>query len=384
MENITVSIKNKQIGELFYDESLHQYGFNYNNDVAPISLTMPFKNSTYLWQNKLHPIFDMHMPEGYLFEVFKNYLNKKHGFINDFLIFSYLSANIQSRLEFKSEFAVKKFKSLELSYILQNDDNDTFLKLVKMFLSKNSISGIQPKTIAVVKDKEALNYREYIVKTWGDEYPQLALNEYFCLKAVQESGVTIPHIHLSNNNKFLLVERFNYDKKNNKFLGFEEVLGLMGKNSSQKYTGSYEQVAKLIYKITTDKIADMTNFYKIMVMNYLLKNGDAHLKNFGIIYNDDFSVIKLAPAYDIVNTVAYLYDDKPALTMFGKKVWFGKKDLLKFGIKHCYLSKTQANRCYQDCFLSLQENHQKLKKYIKTNPDFVNIGTKMLDSWRVE
>ena len=104
---------------------------------------------------------------------------------------------------------------------------------------------------------------------------------------------------------------------------------LLGKNREKKYSGSYEQIAKIIYAVTTDKINSMSQFYKTVVMNYLLKNGDAHLKNFGILYDNDFKKISYAPAYDIVNTVAYVHRDKPALTMFGKKVWWGKDELAK-------------------------------------------------------
>ena len=60
-------------------------------------------------------------------------------------------------------------------------------------------------------------------------------------------------------------------------------------------------------------------------MSYFLKNGDAHLKNFGVIYSTYFKIISFAPAYDIVNTCVYIYKDRPALSMFGKKIWFGKK-----------------------------------------------------------
>ncbi len=51
----------------------------------------------------------------------------------------------------------------------------------------------------------------------------------------------------------------------------------------------------------------------MVVMNYFLKNGDAHLKNFGLFFSDDFSRIWLAPAYDVVTTTAYIFKDKPAL-----------------------------------------------------------------------
>ncbi|HHS93667.1 MAG TPA: HipA domain-containing protein, partial [Campylobacterales bacterium] len=115
-------------------------------------------------------------------------------------------------------------------------------------------------------------------------------------------------------------------------LGFEEVLVLMGKNRNKKYSGSYEQVAKLIYAVTTDKVESMRQLYKTILMNYLLKNGDAHLKNFGVLYDNAFNHIAYAPAYDIVNTTAYIFKDKPALTMFGKKVWWGKRELIRFGV----------------------------------------------------
>ena len=99
----------------------------------------------------------------------------------------------------------------------------------------------------------------------------------------------IPVILLSENKQFLIVERFNLDKKNNSYLGFEDVLGLLGKNKEQKYVGSYEQVAKVFYSVVANKRKDMQSFYKTVIMSYLLKNGDAHLKNFGVLYDSDMS-----------------------------------------------------------------------------------------------
>lgn len=382
MKNIEIVIKQQKCGELFFEKDTNEYGFNYTDDKYPISLIMPYKNSTYIWKNKLHPLFDMYMPEGYLFELFKNYLSKEYGYIDDYLIFSHLCSNIQSRVEFKSDIKSSSFESIDINHIINNDTKDTFTNLVKTFMNKNAISGVQPKTVAIVEDKEAIGCKEYIIKTWGDEYPELALNEYFCLKAVKKAGVQIPKIILSKNNKFLLVQRFNYDKATNKFLGFEEVLGLFGKNKDEKYSGSYEQMAKLIYSVVTNKKRDMTLFFKTIVMNYLLKNGDAHLKNFGILYDNDFKNIWLSPAYDIVNTVVYFHKDRPALTMYGKKVWFGKKELVKFGVEYCYLSKQESTLCYEECIKALRQSILELQEYINSNQKFENIGNKILDSWK--
>lgn len=379
MKNIEVNINTKQVGDLFYLSEQKEFGFNYIDQISPISLVMPFKKSTYLWRYHLHPIFEMNLPEGYLFEIFKNILAKEYGYVDDFLIFSYLSPNIQGRLTYTTTNKKDTFQSVDLDDILQNDSSDTFSKLVQMFLNKNAISGVQPKTLAIVSDKGSLNLSEYIVKTWGEEFPNLAENEYFCLKAVEKSGVTIPDIKISKNKKFLLVKKFDYDTKNKQFLGFEEILGLMGKNRDKKYSGSYEQVAKIIYAVTTEKETSMRDFYKTIVMNFLLKNGDAHLKNFGILYNSNFSKIWFAPSYDIVNTVCYIHKDKPALTMFGKKIWLAKDELIVFGTKHCMLSPSVSKKLYKDCLDALMQTKADVTNYIEKNEAFKEVGNKMID-----
>jgi len=383
VNNIEVLIENQKVGELFFEKEKDQYAFNYTNNTMPISLIMPCRKSSYLWEHKLHPIFDMNIPEGYLFEIFKNLLSKEYGYINDFLIFSYLSSNIQGRLSYKNSREEHHFGSIDIRDVLENDSEDTFTKILNTFLNKNAISGIQPKTLAVLEDKTLLTTKEYIIKTWGNEYPELALNEYFCLKAIEKSGVKIPNLILSNNNKFLLVERFNYKKSTGEFLGFEEILVLQGKNKDEKYSGSYESIAKIIYAVTTNKIESMRSFYKTIVMNYLLKNGDAHLKNFGVLYDKDISEIYYSPAYDVINTCVYLYKDRPALTLFGKKYWPGKKELIKFGMLHCCLSLSDSTQYYDECIVALKESIDELKKYIMTNNNFEDIGSKMIDTWEL-
>jgi len=382
MKKIDVKVYEKKVGELFYEQDENSYGFNYTAEYQPISLIMPYRASTYKWRYKLHPIFDMNMPEGYLFEIFKKYLSKEYGFIDDFLIFSHLCSNIESRVSYESPEVKGKFVSYDIDEILENDTPDTFSKIISTFLTKNAISGIQPKSLALLSDKESLTTKEYIIKTWGEEYSELALNEYFCLVAVAKTGVRIPNIKLSKNNRFLLVERFNYNRDTDEFLGFEEILVLLGKNKEEKYSGSYEQVAKVVYSVATNKNESLEALYKTIVMNYLLKNGDAHLKNFGILYDKALKNITFAPAYDIVNTVIYFHQDKPALSMFGKKLWFGKKELVRFGVMHCYLSQSKADALYKCCQNALRSSIDELEIYSRNHPEFQEIGSKMATIWK--
>ncbi len=58
----------------------------------------------------------------------------------------------------------KEFFSFDLNEVMQNDTQETFYKIVTTFLDKNAISGIQPKSLAILEDKESLISKEYIIK----------------------------------------------------------------------------------------------------------------------------------------------------------------------------------------------------------------------------
>lgn len=351
--------------------------FDIENSIA---LSLPNTQKIYLFDYKFPPFLESFLPEGYLYEIFKNLLAKEHGRVDDYLIFSLLSSSIQSRIEFKSNLQNNiEFPSFNIDEILLNDTNDTFNTLLQTFLNKNAISGVQPKTVALLKEK--LDTKEYIIKTWGEEYQDLALNEYFCLRAVQKAGVKTANAKLSKNNKFLIVEKFTL-KPDGAFYGFEEILSLMDKNRDRKYDGSYEQIAKIIYSYVTNKAESMVAYYKTVVMNYLLKNGDAHLKNFGLLFDDDFKNIFYSPVYDVVNTVVYIYKDKPALMLNGKKIWHSKDALVKFGQKSCLLSQSEANKYYEECYDALVWAIEELESYLVKNPNF-KIGKMMRDSWKL-
>lgn len=378
---IDIYLKDKQVASFLQDNKSFLIDYKDFDITNSISLSLPNTKRFYSYEYRFPPYFETFLPEGYLYEIFKQILTKEYGYIDDYLIFSKLAPNIKSRIEFKSDFSKLDFEFLEIDNILKNDTRDTFTKLLDIFLNKNAISGVQPKTIALLKDKATLHIKEYIIKTWGDEYPYLAENEYFCLNACKKANIKIANIQLSQNKKFLLVENFIFN--DSEVLGFEEILSLMDKNRDNKYDGSYEQVAKIISQFTTNKKESLSQYFKILVMNYLLKNGDAHLKNFGLLFSQNFSHIYLSPTYDIVNTTSYIYKDKPALMLQGKKVWYGKDKLVEFGIKNCLLTKKEANIFYDKCIEALKETIIDIKEYIIENPDFTTIGNRMCESFNI-
>ena len=128
------------------------------------------------------------------------------------------------------------------------------------------------------------------------------------------------------------------------------------KHRDDKYSGSYEQVAKTIKLFVSPhhKQSSLVQFFKMIVMNTRLQNGDAHLKNFGLLY-DSIEDIRLSPAYDVVSTTCYIKHDIAALTLMGSKKWWDKKYLIDFGVNACELSLKQANQAYDECIAALKD-----------------------------
>jgi serine/threonine-protein kinase HipA len=362
-------------GNLIYNEETREFIFNYTHD-RPISLTIPYSSKSYTSHYHLHPIFDMHMPEGYLFEMLKNLLAKKHGKLDDYTLFTHLSKNIEGYITYDD--GHKEETALDLEDIINDEDENLFSKLVKMFLNNSAIAGVQPKVLATLQDKATLSAKEYIVKSFGDEYPHLAENEYFCMKALGYAGIKTPKFWLSKNKQLFIVDKFTYKKEKDSFYGFEEFCVLFGHNKDKKYYGSYEQIAKAIAKISTQKKTDLEQFFKMTVMNYLLKNGDAHLKNFGILYEAGMQNRFLAPAYDVVCTNIYLPKDKPALTLLGKKVWFSKVDLVTFGQKYCLLTQKEAEACSEVCIEAVKTIRGEIMQYAKENDEFKSFSERFV------
>ncbi len=88
-----------------------------------------------------------------------------------------------------------------------------------------------------------------------------------------------------------------------------------GKN--YKYDFSYHEIGELIRKHVATHKVDRERFFKLVVFNYLVNNGDAHVKNFSLIRREQTGEYNLTPAYDLLNTRLHLPDEThTALELF--------------------------------------------------------------------
>jgi serine/threonine-protein kinase HipA len=357
-DSLDVYVDNRCVGELFIEDEHFIYHYKSVATDKFISLTMPVRDTQYL-HNKLHPLFEMHLPEGYLLSIIKKHFSKIEK-MDDFNLLKAMSQSVKGRVHYKQQVFDN---TLTLDDLLYSQKEHLFEELVNRFALYSPISGVQPKVIATIEDKASLQCHDFIVKSWGAEYPELALNEYFCMSVVKEAGVVTPEFYLSDDRKLFIMKRFDVND-NGAYLGFEDMCVLQAKGREDKYEGSYESIAKTIKIFVSPKKRKraLCHFFKMIVLNNILKNGDAHLKNFGLLYSgiDD---IDLAPAYDVVCTTSYIKSDIPALHLLGSKKWQSKKMLLRFGIESCLLSKGDSLKAYEACEVA----YLKIKKEFKNS-----------------
>ena len=98
---------------------------------------------------------------------------------------------------------------------------------------------------------------------------------------------------------------------------------VLAKYPYEKYnSANYQQIGKVIYDFSGDGLADAQQFARRLLVNILLANGDAHLKNWSLLYQDQITP-RLSPAYDIVTTSVYIEGEMQYALNLGKmKEWF--------------------------------------------------------------
>ncbi len=392
---LNVHVDNQPAGELF--ESEFERGvfiFNYNRQCLlhnAVSLTMPLSNDPYLfdYKHQLHPIFDMNLPEGDLRKRLQQQFGKAIANFDDLAMLEIVGKSQIGRLRFTaSGESLAEIPNQSLTELITHDGaEDLFESLLERYAMYSGISGVQPKIM--IRDSDMLETTRvthkdatHIVKAWHEsEYPQLAANEYFCLRAAKLANLSVPNFSLSDHGKFLIIERF--DLSNNRYLGFEDFCVLNAKTSEQKYDGSYENITKRIRDfVSADQVhSTLEHFFKTLALSCAVKNGDAHLKNFGVLYDNSEASVRLSPAYDIVSTTPYNPKDSLALTLGGSKRWPKYKTLIKFARTHCDLTESRAQEIIGEVADGMVSAMSEINSYLHQTPAFRQMGEVMVSEW---
>lgn len=337
------------------------YTFDYSRDDSGqpgVSLLMPATMLHFDGGGALFPAMDMNLPEGYLFQQIREFFPKQP--ITPMHLLALMGNNGIGRLGYRLPDAPPPQAAAVVNradLLASGNGRALFQDLMLAYLSTGAgISGIQPKIM--VPDRITVPVPTLIVKMAAERYPGLSANEFMCLSAAREAGIKVAPFDLSEDGSLLVIERFDIAPDGSR-LGFEDAASLMGQRvrdmlSDRKYYGSYERVASVL-KLINLQDAELGRFFEQVAFMVMVRNGDGHLKNFGVLYsgNDD---LRLAPMFDVVSTAIYKYqryeggpaleDHTMALKLFagpkGSKVYPTPAELLDFGRRICGVSDTRA------------------------------------------
>jgi serine/threonine-protein kinase HipA len=364
-----------------------------------VSVTMPVRLASWDTRFGVAPIFEMNLPEGALRERLRLAFAKATGTFDDFDLLSVIGRSQVGRTRYTGQKEQLEedvpFQSVD-EILAKRRDGDLFRYLIDKFASFSGISGVQPKFL--VRDEKAFaatnmpdvrlsqSYRgaTHIVKFWEPhEYPQLAANEYFCLKVAQACGLEVPRYQLAQDAGALVIDRFDL-RLDGSYRGFEDFCVLNARRTDQKYSGSYEtSILKRFEQFANSPNVydDLEKLFTLIALNCTLRNGDAHLKNFGIVYDDVLGAARLAPVYDLVTTTAYLPKDGMALTLNGSTQWPNAKELQRLGETRAGCTPSRARQILEQIGEAISAASAEVRTYIKEHPAFAEIGERMLHEW---
>lgn len=185
-----------------------------------------------------------------------------------------------------------------------------------------SLAGVALK-FSVLADHDRLTLPasgvggDWIVKLPDRVYRDVPRNEFTMMSLAAAAGIEVPRVRLVHRDDIdglptgvwpeheewaYAVRRF--DRTDNHGLAhIEDLAQVRNVYPDDKYRGNYETVGALIHR--GHDVESLREFARRLVFTVLISNGDAHLKNWSLIY-DDHRVPRLAPAYDLVSTRHYM------------------------------------------------------------------------------
>lgn len=163
---------------------------------------------------------------------------------------------------------------------------------------------------------------DWIVKLPDLLFQGMPRNEYAMAKFAAAVGIDVPDVRLVHRDDLptvpdrlwpggeewaYAIRRFDRARDERRTpIHIEDFAQVLDRYPNQKYEGNYETSAAFVYRGV--HTADLREFARRLVFTVLIGNGDAHLKNWSLIYPERLTA-RLAPAYDLVTTFLYRDSD---------------------------------------------------------------------------
>lgn len=174
----------------------------------------------------------------------------------------------------------------------------------------------------------------YIVKPPSSDFEALPMVEAATMETARAAGMDVPEVLLlppsrihglpnmsgyRQGEPFYAIRRF--DRPEGGRIHVEDFAQAFNLRAQQKYGRvNYDMIGRTLL-LYAGGLSDLKEMARRLVLNVLMGNGDAHIKNWSLIYTNPLRP-RLSPAYDLVSTVAYTsHDTSVALNMAGVKLF---------------------------------------------------------------
>lgn len=316
-----------------FDESYIDLGPS--RPILSLSFNMPGDEETserklrevYSSRMKLPPFFSNLLPEGVLREYMVKRLKIHHD--HEFDILLALGASLPG--------AVRALPANESPQAAFNHQPGTTQGAPDETPIKFSLGGSQLKFSMIERGGRFTlddGAEEWIVKPPHPTHPDVPANEYTMMRLAAAAGIQTPDVKMVKlddidltglrglsipkwETRAYAVKR--YDRTAEGRVHVEDFAQVFNVYADQEYKATnYDTIGRLIFDLFPNRFEQLAEFIRRLVVNILIGNGDAHLKNWSVIYRDKVTP-QLAPAYDLVSTIHYVQDDRLALNLGGEK-----------------------------------------------------------------
>ena len=367
-----------------------------------VSLTMPVRTESYVWDDQLPPVLQMNLPEGYLLQVLQEQFGPHIG-ASPIALLSVIGRNMVGRLQVAAPGATldQAAQPIEVAELLKGDNSEAaFAELVRQHASsgvsgvvakfldaqneaKNDLLSGPGKSPLTAHQKASLITRRHIIKGSSQQLPFVALNEHLCMQVAARVMPTAK-TEVSDDGQALVVHRFDVNENGQAHWGMEDFCALLGLRPAAKYDSTWERIARAVRDhVPGDRrLQTYRQLATILLLTYALRNADCHAKNLALRCTSRADV-HLSPVYDMLTTSVYasFQHSPPGIEFMGKKTWTPGKNLQKFiavtfGIQP--KEQTQIVEAISDAVAAVGPL---VRQAMADHSGFEDIGKRMLTAW---
>ena len=358
-----------------------------------VSLTMPVRTESYVWDDQLPPVLQMNLPEGYLLQVLQEQFGPHIG-ASPVALLSVVGRNMVGRLQVAAPGADlgQPPKPLDVAALLRGDNAEqAFAALVREHAT-SGVSGVVPKFLGAqveaasalaLHKKASLITRRHIIKGSSAQLPFVALNESLCMQVARRVLPTAK-TEVSDDGQALVVHRFDVDEDGQPHWGMEDFCSLLGLRPAAKYDTTWERIARAVrdHVPGPQRLDTFRQLATTLLLTYALRNADCHAKNLALRYTSRADV-HLSPAYDMLTTSVYAgyQHNPPGIEFMGKKTWTPGKNLQKFIAATLGIQPKEQQHIVQAISDAVADVGPLVRQAMQQHPAFDDVGKRMLLAW---